>query len=144
MSRRISFRGLLEDGGQETISLQTNKGLLGYRIVKFEIMASAPGITTQESVVMIWKDKQSTVVGTVDFSNNRLLGAAILQHHDSSAYQFTTDVIFDNEIVNQDIYVTHKDVDVGQPCNWYLELEQFALDLNEATVATLKDIRNND
>jgi len=27
-------------------------------------------------------------------------------------------------------------------CNYYLELEQFKLDLNENTVATLKNIRN--
>ena len=45
-------------------------------------------------------------------------------------------------IFNQDIYVTHKDVAVGQTVNYYIELEQIKLDLNENTVATLKDIRN--
>ena len=49
--------------------------------------------------------------------------------------------IFDNTIVNQDIYITHSDIVGTTPCNYYLELEQVKLDLNENTVATLKDIR---
>ena len=43
---------------------------------------------------------------------------------------------------NQDIYVTHTDVLGAGACNYYIELEQFKLDLSENTVATLKDIRN--
>ena len=44
---------------------------------------------------------------------------------------------------NQDIYITHTNLhaDAG-PVNYYIELEQIKLDLNENTVATLKDIRN--
>ena len=56
MSRIISFRGLIEDGGQEQIPLQTITGLIGYKIVKFEVMAHKP--TTggpEESVVQIGK-----------------------------------------------------------------------------------------
>ena len=34
------------------------------------------------------------------------------------------------------------DVEVGESVNYYIELEQIKLDLNENTVATLKDIRN--
>ena len=47
-----------------------------------------------------------------------------------------------NEIFNQDIYITHVDSDASAPINYYIELEQIKLDLNENTVATLKDIRN--
>ena len=52
-------------------------------------------------------------------------------------------VIFDNEKFNQDIFVTNVDV-VGNsaPINYYIELEQIKLSLDENTVATLKDIRN--
>ena len=51
-------------------------------------------------------------------------------------------VTFDNEIFNQDIYVTNKGQDNPSPVNYYIELEVVKLDLNENTVATLKDIRN--
>jgi len=139
-----TFRGLIVDGGQDTIVLHTNDGSTGYRIVKFQIMGVNPGAggSTQESVVQIWKVEQTTVTGEIDFSNNVLLGVAVLMQNDSSAYQFSTDVIFDKEIFNQDIYITHKDQDVSISCNYYLELEQVKLDLSENTVATLKDIRN--
>ena len=51
--------------------------------------------------------------------------------------------IFDNMTFNQDIYVTYKDDETaGKFINYYIELEQVKLDLNENTVATLKDIRN--
>ena len=43
---------------------------------------------------------------------------------------------------NQDIYVTMKDSSTGESCNYYIELEQMKLNLDEQTVATLKDIRN--
>jgi len=137
-----TFRGSLADNGIDTIVLHTNDGSTGYKIVKFQIMGEEPGNSIQESIVQIFKVAQTTASGVIDFSDNTLLGVAILQMHDSSAYQFTTDVIFDREIFNQDIYVTHKDVDGTRPCNYYLELEQVKLDLSENTVATLKDIRN--
>ena len=44
---------------------------------------------------------------------------------------------------NQDIFVTCDTGSTsGESCNYYIELEQIKLDLNENTVATLKDIRN--
>jgi len=53
-------------------------------------------------------------------------------------------VIFDNEVFNQDIYITYTDNGGGsnEDINYYIELEQIKLDLSENTVATLKDIRN--
>jgi hypothetical protein len=42
---------------------------------------------------------------------------------------------------NQDIFITLGSQS-GASCNYYIELEQVKLDLNENTVATLKDIRN--
>ena len=148
MSRIISFRGLMADGAQERIPLQTNKGLIGYQIVKFEIMSYTPvTIGTQESVVQIWKTEQtapSTTTVSIDFSNNRLLAAAVWTGSDDPRYQSAQQVIFDNEKFNQDIYITHTNTDGSEACNYYLELKQMDLALDEATVATLKDIRNND
>ena len=137
-----TFRGLIADGGQDTIVLHTNDGATGYRIVKFELFTPAPGAGNFESVVKIWKVAQTTIDGLVDFSDQTLLGVAYLADTDSPAVTTTHIVTFDKEIFNQDIYVTHKDIDTGVACNYYLELEQVKLDLSESTVATLKDIRN--
>ena len=43
---------------------------------------------------------------------------------------------------NQDVYVTFKKTAGTSPTNYYIELEQVKLALDENTVATLKDIRN--
>jgi len=137
-----SFRGLIADGVQDTIVLHTNDGSTGYRIVNFQLFPNTPGATEHEFVVKIYKIAQSTIDGVVDFSNNTLLGSAFLTGASSLIYATNNIVIFDQEIFNQDIYVTCKDMDVGETCNYYIELEQMPLDLNENTVATLKDIRN--
>jgi hypothetical protein len=51
--------------------------------------------------------------------------------------------MFDHEIFNQDIFVTHNDNEGSLAINYYLELEVIKLDESQAMVATLKDIRNN-
>ena len=140
-----TFRGLLADDGQQVISLRTNDGATGYRIVKFQIMGRLPAGANQESIVKIYKVIQdvTTLDAIVDFSDNTLLAAAYLE---AAADQKTESqpqiVIFDSEIFNQDIYVSHVDSESGESINYYIELEQVKLDLNQNTVATLKDIRN--
>jgi len=145
MSNRIlSYKGLLADGGQDTILLSTKKGEKGYRITKFELMPYQMGSSSNEHTVQIFKDEQASAVATIDFSNNRLLGAATTTNN-PNGYQYppSTQVIFDNEIFNQDIYITHVETSLAEPVNYYLELEVIMLNETEATVATLKDIRNN-
>lgn len=140
-----SFRGLIADGGIDTISLHTNDGSTGYRIVKFQLMGHNPGDTSlgsYEHVVQIFKTPQSSASATIDFSNQTLLAAGLCFGNTSPQFNDTTSILFDNEIFNQDIYVTHVDEDAATPVNYYIELEQIKLDLNENTVATLKDIRN--
>tara|TARA_Y100001937_G_scaffold26928_1_gene38584 strand:- start:216 stop:683 length:468 start_codon:yes stop_codon:yes gene_type:complete len=147
-----SFRGMLSDNDQDKILLHTNTGSTGYRIVKFQIIPNAPGTVAQESICKIYKIQQADNIpaGTnlyskIDFSENILLAAAYYADGSSAGDNQATTVIFDNEIFNQDIFITHKDVsgnDPGAPINYYIELEQIKLDLNENTVATLKDIRN--
>jgi len=144
-----TFRGLIADGGQDTIVVHTNDGSTGYRVVKFEIFPEQPGQVSYESTVQIWKVSQaapSTSAVTVDFSNQELLGAAYYGQYTtiSSANQAQV-VTFDSEVFNQDIYITHTNVEgsgAAYPINYYIELEQMPLDINESTVATLKDIRN--
>jgi len=140
-----TFRGLLSDDSQDTIVLHTNDGGTGYRIVKFQIIGNNPGAGAQDSVMKIYKIQQTAVDGLVDFSDNTLLAVAYWTTHEAAAS--TTGeppiVIFENEVFNQDIYVTHEDVGSNaQRCNYYIELEQLKLDLNESTVATLKNLKN--
>ena len=138
-----SFRGKLADGEQEVIRLGTNNGLTGYRIVKFQLMGLQPGAVSQESIVKVYSVEQSSVDGIVDFTNETMIGSAIFFNKSSVDFPVTMQVIFDNKIFNQDIFVTHSDVDASESCCYYIELEQIKLDKNEATVATLKDLRGS-
>ena len=137
-----SFRGLIADGAIDTISLHTNTGSPGYIIKKFEILAQKPGNVHNESVIKIYSIPQTSVDAFIDFSDNTLLAAGYYRDDSSRIYSQSTTVIFDNMKFNQDIYLTHSDVEAGESINYYIELEQVKLDLTENTVATLKDIRN--
>lgn len=141
MSKIKSYKGLMADDTQEIIPLHTNNGLTGYRIVKFQAMA-ADTAKLQQSVLKIYKVQQTTIDDDIDFSDNRLLAAIYFTKNDDTKYPIVQSTIFDNEVFNQDIYITHKDASTGEPLNYYIELEQFSLSLDEQTVATLKDIRN--
>lgn len=140
-----TFRGILSDGGQDTIRLSTVDGMTGYKIHKFQIFAEHPGTVNYENVVKLFKVEQDSVTDDVNFSDSRLLGVAYLESRSLSAsgHAENNNVVFDQETFNQDIFITHKDADTGTKCNYYLELEQVRLDLGEATVATLKDMRGS-
>ena len=138
-----SFRGKIADGIIDTVSLHTNDGSVGYRITKLTIMPENPGTTDFEHTIKIYKIPQTTATADMDYSDNTLLAAAYTEGNNSSNYIGQPLVtFFDNEIFNQDLYVTHVDAKGALECNYYFELEQIRLDLNENTVATLKDIRN--
>ena len=147
-----TFRGLIASGtgaadgvGHDTISLHTNDGATGYRIVKFEVINNIPGTLDHKNVVKIYKVPQTGAAdGVVDFSDPTLAGAA-LKSGDATSNNYPENivVIFDSEIFNQDIYLTNIDTSGNNALmNYYIELEVIKLDLNENTVATLKDIRN--
>jgi len=142
MSRIVSFRGLLADGDQERISLGTIRGEKGYRIIKFQLIGIQPSSVNSESTVKIYKIEQTAVTDTIDLSDNTLLAVAYRETYATSSANPPEVIIFDNETVNQDIYITHENTESGKGCNYYIELEQFDLALDESTVATLKDIRN--
>ena len=137
-----TFRGKIADGIQDTIVLHTNNGATGYRIKKFQGIGAEPGTTGMESTLKIYKVKQSAVNNAVDFSDQTLLGVCYVTDNAGRQLDVSSAVIFDEEVFNQDIYITHEDTLGSEACNYYIELEQMKLDLNENTVATLKDIRN--
>ena len=138
-----SFRGMMKSNAIDIISLHTNTGSTGYRIKKFQTIQEDPGTST-EHVVKIYSVPQTTVDDKIDFSDNTLLAVSYLQSGPaaSSATVANEVIIFDNMTFNQDIYVTAKTITGSDEANYYLELEQIKLDLNQNTVATLKDIRN--
>ena len=142
-----SFRGKLADNDIERVFLHTNTGSTGYRIKKFQVMPGNPTADNMEATIKIYKIPQTAASNTIDFEDQTLLAAAYIENHDGTSAgfsNFTNAVIFDNEIFNQDIFIT---MAAGSGAgtdgvNYYFELEQIKLDLTENTVATLKDIRN--
>ena len=137
-----TFRGQLANGAQDTIVLHTNDGSTGYRVKSLGLFPKNFGTASYETVVQIFKVKQDAVTNVVDFSDNTLLAAGSYSSHDNAhLYADDENIIFDNEVFNQDIYITNSDPQGGS-MNYYNELEQVKLNLDENTVATLKDIRN--
>jgi hypothetical protein len=139
-----TFRGMIANDTQDIIVLHTNDGSTGYRIVKFEIMNEKPSSQDYEQVYKIYKVPQATNTNEIDLSDNTLLGVAFDNGQGGTPGRFYESIIFDDEIFNQDIYITMIAASGGGTTNgnYYIELEQVKLDLNQNTVATLKDIRN--
>ena len=136
-----TFRGLLADGGQDRIRLQTIKGKVGYRIVKFVILTTTPSGDTWEHVVKVYTEKQTTINNEINFTDSSLLAVGYISQNDTLRGGFSQ-YIFDNMVFNQDIYVTQVDEAAGsQACNYYLELEVIPLDDAGAEYTTLKDLR---
>jgi len=140
-----TYRGLLKDGAQEKIPLSTKDGSVGYRIVKLQAMSENPYAgDAAEHIVKLWKTSQTTVDGNVNFTDNDLIGVVIINNH-TSGYSTPSipTIIFDTEIFNQDIFVTHFDAQSALQCNYYIELEQMKLDQTQNMSATLKAIRGS-
>jgi hypothetical protein len=136
-----TFRGLLVHDGQDRIRLRTIQGKVGYRITKFELQLMEPGSGNQESTIKIYKSQQSTVARTINFTDSDLLAAGYITTS-ATGYQASTIVVFDSEIFNQDIYITHSESVSGSSCNYYMELEVIPLDEAGAEYTTLKDMRS--
>ena len=143
MSQRINFRAKMKHNTIDTISLHTIDGTVGYRIVKFELFSASPSTERTESTIKIFKVNPGVANGAVDFSDNTLIAAGFLGNYEEAQYPPGTSVIFDSEIFNQDIFVTHDSGNASSvDCNYYIELEQIKLNSNETAVATLKNIKN--
>ena len=136
-----TFRGVLADGGQERIKLQTSAGKVGYRIVKFQVLPVDPSATAPESIVKIFKEEQATTVRTVNFTDNSLLGCAYFSGAAASSQPIDMVIIFDREIFNQDIFIDHFDNSATININYYLELEAIPLGSDEAALTTVKAMR---
>ena len=138
-----SFRGKVADGEIQRIKLSTSNGLTGYKMVKLFIVGEDPEAETEEFTVKVFTIEPSSVTASIDFNDPTLLAMAYLDQNSSSADQPPPLIVFDQMKFNQDIYVTNKSAG-GRTANFYIELEQFKFDINEATVATLKDMRGRE
>ena len=140
-----TFRGKLASSDIQKIRLGTNDGLIGYKINKFQLFPPTPGTTSYENVVQVFTEEPDSASATVTFDNPLLLASAYMEGNASNQYNDMINVVFDHVKFNQDIYVTNVDVDGDtEAVNFYLELEQVKLTKDEATVATLKDMRGRE
>jgi len=138
-----SYRGLIASDSQHTINLHTNDGKTGYKVKKFLLMPYNNTTEDYEAVVKIYKISQSAIDVEIDFTDNTLIAAGQWGSSSSSnIYPDDLTIIFDNEVFNQDIYITSKDTKTNTGVNYYIELEQVNLSNDEALVAIVKNLRN--
>lgn len=142
MSKTLSFRGKIDEGLEERIKLSTIKGKRGYRITKFQTITSSPGAYDYENTMKIYSKSQGSGSTGVDFTESDLLAVHYSEDDATAAYPISNVVIFDNQVFNQDIYVTSANVSGTQPMNYYIELETITLSDIQATQLTLKNLRN--
>ena len=127
--------------GKLRIRLGTNDGKTGYFIRKFQALGIDLTGREQESVLQVFSVDPGTPSGLVDFDNPTLLAALFYEQVASTSYFGGQAIIIDNKKINQDIFITHDEAKSDHDVNFYLELEQVKLTQEEATVATLKDMR---
>ena len=140
-----TFRGKLATGESDKIRLSTNDGLTGYKIVKFQVMPTKFWNSDYESTLIISKNALPGTQDTVDLTDPNILAATIWSSRSTSeSYPEDVTIIMDNTKFNQDIYISYYDTKTNDGQNYMIELEQVKLDLNEATVATLKDMRGRE
>jgi len=132
-----SFRGLLSSGGEDEINLERQNVNLAYRIVKLELFSQAPGAGNQNSIIQVFRENQSSSVGTVDFTDPDLLAVGQWKESAGVSYPISIPVIFDNILFSRNIHVTHLDVEGNNDsCNYYIELEE--VPVGAATLMQLK------
>jgi hypothetical protein len=141
-----TFKGKLDDLQIKTIRLGTNNGLTGYKIKKFQVIsADTVGSIESANLIAVFKEDPGTAPGSVNFNSPLVLAAIDYRQHDNEGYGIVANnIVFEGEVFNQDIFISNKDNNTGAAMNYYLELEMIKLDINEATVATLKDMRGRE
>jgi len=137
-----TFRGLLLDGEVDKIRLSTKKGKIGYQIIKLKIIPNKPGDESLEATLTVNKIN-FTPANAIDLSDGNILAVAYWAGNAALGYpQTDTQVIFEQEVFNQDIFIGSNDIQ-GKAMNYYIELETFVQTDNQTAVSTLRDIRLN-
>ena len=141
--KTITYKGKLAIGLQDRIRLKTKQGKIGYKITKFQVINSAPGTIDSQTVAKIFlTDQSASVTQTIDFSDSDLLACVYQKTGNSGGDPVDNVIIFDNQLINQDIFITVDDaVSNTTPINYYIELEVMSISDLEATMLTLQNIR---
>ena len=141
--KTISYKGTIAIGEQESISLKTNTGKTGYRIVKFNVIGVTPMKTDQSIIGQVFKtDQTGSITDNVNFTDSDLLAVATYEDTNSKELPNSNHIIFDNEKFNQDIFVNITDAGGATiECNYVIELETMDLSKLETTMLTLKSLR---
>lgn len=145
MSKKISYKGQLPVGEQDKIRLRTLNGKKGYKITKFEIIGSTPGVANGEYIAKIYNTNQTgSITNTINFTESDLLATCFAGSSTNNTQIPPLQVtIFDNKRFNQDIFIYIVDVSGGTvPCNYYIELDVIDLNDLQATQLTLENIRD--
>ena len=141
MSRIISYKNRLADTAVEKINLSTNDGLTGYSIHKLELMP-IDADEDVESVLQIFATDPGTASNDINFADSTLLAAGVIRAGTGVSQPLTVTTVFENEKFNQNIFVTLKGNSYTRDVNYYLELKESKLSLDEQTVATLTNRYN--
>ena len=123
MSTTKTFRGRLTNDTQDRIYLAGGQDDIGYRITKFQIMGINEN-TDYEGTVQIFKQKQTSFTDNVNFNDDALLAAALYSDSTSGGEFAAQTIIFDQEVVNQDLYVTLSGPTMNNFMNYYIEMEE--------------------
>ena len=132
-------------GVQDKINLKTLNGKTGYKITKFQLMSTTPGVNKYEYIGQIFKTNQAgSITSTVDFTHGDLLAVTYLKGNSgANDAGFDEIIIFDNEKFNQNIFINITDASGGTvACNYYIELETMSLSDIQTTQLTLQSLRN--
>ena len=89
-----TYRGSLLNNEEHKINLKTNRGEIGYRINKLEIMPGAFAAADQVAILKIHK-LSTAAIATVDFSDSDILAAGVLRIGNLISETMTSIVIFD-------------------------------------------------
>lgn len=127
-----SFRGNIADGGQERIYLAGGDGNKGYKIVKLQTIIDEPAAVDSEATLKIYKVKQASATSTINFEDETLLGVSYTRTGSGSSEMTDDVVIFDSEVVNQDLYITAVEPISTRSNNYYIELEEVTMGDAEA------------
>ena len=143
MSKKLSFKGsIIPAADEQRIKLATLDGKTGYRITKFQIISSTPGVGNEENICQIHTRREGPSA-TVDFTNDSLMAVCFTSNVNAVTSGYHETIIFDNKVVNQDIYVSGADAAGGTvPFNFYFEMEIIPLNDAQSTQLTLRSMRN--
>jgi len=120
-----SFRGLLADSKQEKIRIEGATGEIAWRITKFQIMPEAPITSDIEAVVKVYRESQTALANTVNFTDDELLAAAVFWGTSAGATNpVDMEVIFDNALFSRNIHVSGVFSGGTFEVNYYIELEE--------------------